>query len=107
MQKWVLDTLGLSQSVTIEDPDPSVNLLDYKWMSALFVKYMSKLLRRGENIGSIKMELPEYTIQITKVDEDIVVLYLDKNNNALFTVDRSKKAIYESLGALYESGVFD
>lgn len=76
-------------------------------MGALFVKSMSKLLKRGVDIGAIKIELPDYVISISKVDDDIIVTYIDHDGKPVFTVDKSRKAIYESLGALYESGVFD
>ncbi len=109
MQRRTLEQLGLSHSIIegIEPENPKESKLDYGKMGALFVKYMSRLLRQGEPIGTIKMELPEYIINISKVDNDIVVMYTDKQNNVIFTVDKSKKAIYESLASLYESGIFD
>lgn len=109
MQRKTIEQLGLSHSIIegTELPETPKTSLDHSRMCALFVKYMSRLLKQGDAIGSIKMELPDYIINISKVDADIVVIYTDKMNNVIFTVDKSKKAIYESLGALRDSGLFD
>lgn len=104
MQTRILDTLGLSKSIIGEDEPETY---DVDKTSAVFVRTMSKLLKWSDSIGTVKLELPEYVLQLTKVDKDIIITYMDHFGNPLFTLDKSKWNIYNSIASLCSSGIFD
>ena len=117
MQWNVLESLGLSQSVDLRSvetgPEGSsikhaIPQYDIKALSLLFVKYMTKLLRYSTvDIGCVRLQLCSYTIQLSKVGDDVVVVYMDAANNPLFTIDKSKRDLFLSIGSLADSGIFD
>ena len=114
MQWNVIESLGLSQSVIVETgPEGSsikhaIPQYDIKALSLLFVKYMTKLLWYSTvDIGCVRLQLCSYTIQLSKVGDDVVVVYMDAANNPLFTIDKSKRDLFLSIGSLADSGIFD
>jgi hypothetical protein len=72
---------------------------------------MTKLVKNSAvDIGCVRLQLQNYTIQISSVGDemkDVVVVYLDSSNNQLFTIDKSKRDMFLSIGSLADSGIFD
>ena len=90
-----MDKLELSQSIVCESPKDDATTC---WS---FVRYVTKLFSLSW-IVSATMELPDYTIQVKRGENDATVTYLDKSGFPLFVAEKSKKDIYKSLVSLFD-----